>query len=50
MAVNEPLSNLSLEQYQKLAKDDTIMCRILSYDEFHNSFKMMLNDSKFISV
>lgn len=48
MAVNEPFSNLSLEQYQKLAKDDTIMCRILSYDEFHNSFKMMLNDSKLL--
>ena len=42
LAVNEPLANLTEEQYNKLNINDTILCRVLSYDETHNSFKMML--------
>lgn len=42
LAVNEASSNLSETKYLELKVDDTVKCKVLSYDENYNSYKMML--------
>lgn len=41
LATNDPLCNLTEEVYDKLIKDNILKCRVLSYDESHNSYKLM---------
>ena len=42
LAVNDPLCNLSEDVYNQLSKEDILKCKVLSYDESHNSYKLML--------
>ena len=41
LAVNEALYNLSEAQYNEIKVGDRLQCRVLSYDDLYNSYRLM---------